>query len=96
MVLCVCSLYIPLQFQFCVRKLGLEVDVCFEFYLLAFLMGFFPVVLMGLHREYHGEFFQVPTTSFHLVVLLPVIFTCSGFVLLLLQHCTDVALSHLE
>ena len=76
MVFCVWSLYdIPLEFEFHALglglKLGLEVKVCFQFYLLASLTSFFLLTLIGPHQhEYHEEFLEVPVIVLHLVPLL--------------------------
>ena len=60
--------------------------MCFEFYLLASLMSFFLVALMGpCHCEYHTEFFEVPAVVLYLVVLHDIL-TYSGFSLLPIYH----------
>ena len=51
-------------------KLGLKLEVYFQFSLLASLMSFFLVVLTGpLHHEYHDEFLEMPVMVLHLVLL---------------------------
>ena len=98
MFLHIWSPYTSLEFQFCVMKLGLEVDICFEFYLFASLMSLFLEASTGhLHLEYHGEFFELLVMVLHLV-LLRVFLTYSGFSLLPLKQpcCADIFLSHLE
>ena len=73
------SLYTPLEFDFHVVKLGLELEVYCQFCFLASLMSFFLVVLTGSHHhEYHDEFFEVPVMVLDLV-LLCVVLTCLGF-----------------
>lgn len=52
MIFCVWSLYTSLEFQFHAVKLGLEVEVCFDFFLLVFSMSFFLVARIGpLHHD---------------------------------------------
>ena len=99
MVLHVLSLYTPLEFQFHSMKLGLEVNVCSQFYLIASLMSFFLVPLPGpLHHEYHGELFEILALVLHLVLLLPVISPYSVFSSLTLQQqlCANIFLSHMK
>lgn len=73
------SLYTLLEFDFHVVKLGLKLEVYFQFSLLACLMSFFLVVLTGPHHhEYHDEFLEVPVMVLHLVLLCGVL-TYLGF-----------------
>lgn len=50
-------------------------------------MSFFLGALIGpLPHEPHKELFEVPGTVLHLILILHVVLTCSGFSLLSLQH----------